>query len=525
MKIKEIIRDNFEFSGDVNREIKGIAYDSRKVKCDDLFAAIRGENSDGHDFIEDSIKKGAVSVIYEKGWKDAISLKNKYPLVAWIGVSDSRDAIAEASARFYSNPSENITLIGITGTNGKTTTSYIIKTILERCGHDTGLIGTIGYLIKNKFFEALHTTPEAADFQHLLGKMVDEGCKYVVSEVSSHALFQKRADHSRFKIAVFTNLTQDHLDFHKTMEAYYKAKERLFTEILSDSGCAVINIDNPYGERLFNEIKRVRGNAVRCLTYSVNSPDADLKALNIKMTFKGLSFTLNHRDWDGSESNIKIQSGLIGMPNVYNLLSAIGAALLLEMPVELIKEAVAGMKVVNGRFERIDAGQNFLAVIDYAHTDDALAGLLNTARQLISISNGSFYKKKSVAGSVKQLPENKKVITVFGCGGNRDRGKRQKMAEAATRLSDFVIMTTDNPRFEEPMDILMDMEKGAVRSNYMIIPDRRLAIQMAVEMASAGDIVLVAGKGHENYQEIKGVRKIFSDKTELADAVSRIKGR
>ena len=510
MKIKDILRHDFELNGNNVGDIKGIAYDSRKVKKGDLFVAMRGENVDGHDFIEDAINKGAISVIHQKDWINAPFLMYKYPDISWIGATDTRDAIAYVASRFYNDPSEEINLIGITGTNGKTTTSFIIKKILEGCGHHTGLIGTIGYLVKNEFRKSLHTTPESVDFQELLRKMADEGCKYVVSEVSSHALFQKRVDYSKFKTAVFTNLTQDHLDFHTTMENYYKSKERLFKELLYDGGCAVINIDNPYGERLLRELKKSRGSTLRYLSYSIDSPLADLRAVNIKMAFKGLSFTLKQIGLADDLSGVEIRSGLIGMPNVYNLLAGIGSAISLDMPLELIKEALAGLSGVNGRFERVEEGQDFLAIVDYAHTDDALSCLLATARQLMR--NGKSHSKK--------------IITVFGCGGNRDRSKRTKMAAAATRLSDYVIMTTDNPRFEEPMSILRDMEEGALKGNYVIIPDRRLAIKVAVEMASAGDVVLVAGKGHEDYQEIKGVCYEFSDKKELASAISsRIKGK
>ncbi len=521
MKIREILRDDFELNGDIAGDINGIDYNSKKVSPGDLFVAIKGENSDGHDFIEDALQKGAISVVYQKGWAKATFFMYKYPKISWIGATDTRDAIAYLSARFYHNPSRDIALIGITGTNGKTTTSYIIKNILEKCGYDTGLVGTIGHLIKDKVFTAFHTTPEAPDFQRLLRTMADEGCKYVVSEVSSHALSQKRVDYSRFMTAIFTNLTQDHLDFHLTMENYYKSKKRLFTELLDEGGCAVINIDNPYGERLLGELKKSSGNAVRYITYSIDSPTADLKALSIKMTYKGLSFTLGKTELANGVSGAEIRSGLIGRPNVYNLLAGIGSALSLGMPMELIKEAIGNMSCVNGRFDRVEAGQDFLAIVDYAHTEDALVGLLNTARQLIQ--NGDF-KKKTDIGSQKKPFAGRKIITIFGCGGNRDRGKRAKMAQAATRLSDYVIMTTDNPRFEDPLDILFDMEKGAMRSNYMIIPDRTIAIQIAVEMASSGDILLVAGKGHENYQEIRGVRSVFCDKTELAKTILRNKG-
>lgn len=521
MKIKEILPDDCYLRGDAQAEISGIAYDSRMVKPGDLFVAVSGENSDGHNFIEDSIKKGATAVVHEMKKSDDC-LVDKYPNIAWIGVIKSRDAIAELSSRFYGNPSARLTLIGITGTNGKTTTSYIIKNMLERCGNDVGLIGTIGCLIKDRFFDAIHTTPEAPDFQYYLRRMADEGCNYAVSEVSSHALSQKRVDYSGFKIAVFTNLTHDHLDFHKTMEEYYNAKKRLFTELLIKGGTAVINIDDTYGERLLNEIKREKGASVKCLTLAIKNPNADLRALNIKATFKGISFKLRYSGWAGDDFEETIQSSLIGMPNVYNLLSGIAAALSLGLPVDLIKRAISEVRTVEGRFQQIDAGQDFLALVDYAHTDDALAGLLDTARQLVRVEHSSVEKVSCDPKSVST--KNGKIITVFGCGGNRDRSKRPKMADVATRLSNFVIMTTDNPRFEDPMDIIRDMEKGAVNGNYMIVPDRRLAIQMAVEIASRGDIVIAAGKGHEDYQEIKGVRMRFSDKAELENAVIMKKG-
>lgn len=508
MKIKEIIANDCRLKGNIEAEISGIAYDSRMVKPGDLFAAVSGTNLDGHNFIEDSILKGATAIVYEMQKYDA-SIIDKYPGIAWIGVSNSRDAVAELSSRFYGSPSSQLTLIGITGTNGKTTTSYIIKNILEACGNNVGLIGTIGYLIKDRFFEAPHTTPEAPDFQCFLRRMADEGCNYVVSEVSSHALSQKRVDFSSFKIAVFTNLTHEHLDFHNTMEDYYRAKKRLFNELLIKSGTAVINIDDSYGERLLNEIKKERGELVKCLTFGIKNHHADLKAINIKTTFKGISFKVKHSDWSGSDSEL-IQASLIGIPNVYNLLSAIAVAISLNLPMGLIKKAISELMPVEGRFQRIDAGQDFLALVDYAHTDDALAGLLDTARELMKDAHPS---------------EKRKIITVFGCGGNRDKSKRPKMADVATRLSDIVIMTTDNPRYEEPLDIIRDMEKGAVNGNYMIIPDRRLAIQMAVETASRGDIVIVAGKGHEGYQEIRGVRTKFSDKAEIDNAILRKEGR
>ncbi len=508
MKIKDIITDDLYLRGNINAEISGISYDSRIVRPGDLFVAIEGENFDGHKFIEDAIKKGAVAIVFEKG-KYNTSIIDTYTDIASIETNNSRDTLSKLSSIFYNEPSSDLTLIGITGTNGKTTTSYIIKKILESCGNDVGLIGTIGYLIKDGFFEAHHTTPEAPDFQYFLRRMVDDGCKYVISEVSSHALIQKRVDYSRFKIAVFTNLTHDHLDFHKTMDDYYKAKKRLFSKLLVEGGTAIINIDNPYGERLLSEIKRDRGDLIKCLTLGIENQEAHIKAYDIKTTFKGISFKLRHHSQSSDNAGEEtFQTSLIGIPNVYNLLSGITVAISLGLSMDLVRKAISEVRPVEGRFQRIDVGQNFLAMIDYAHTDDAISGLINTARRLIKeeYSNGK-----------------RRIITVFGCGGNRDRTKRPKMAEVATKLSDFVIMTTDNPRYEDPMDILRDMEKGAVNDNYMIIPDRRLAIQMAAENASRGDILIVAGKGHEDYQEIKGVRTQFSDKIELEKAILKKK--
>ncbi len=518
MKIDKIINNDYKLAKDNKIEITGIAYDSRMVKPGNLFVAIVGENFDGHKFIEDAIKKGAASVVYEHEKYDA-ALITKYPEIAWIEAINSRVVLAKLSSRFYENPSSKLTLIGITGTNGKTTTSYIIKHILESSGNEAGLIGTIGYLIKDKFYDAIHTTPEAPDFQSYLRKMVDEGCKYVISEVSSHALSQKRVDFSSFKIAIFTNLTQDHLDFHKTMEAYYQAKKRLFTELLMEGGFAVINIDDIYGQRLLQELKMARGNSIEYLTVGIKNPEADLRALNIDISFKDISFELSSKRMAGDGLRRKIHSKILGIPNVYNLLSGIGVGLYLGLPLHSIKNAISEFKAVEGRFQRIDAGQDFLAIVDYAHTDDALAGILHTAQELIKIE-----AKKSACQPTNSQSNNKKIITVFGCGGNRDRTKRPKMAQVATELSDYVIMTTDNPRFEEPMDIIRDMEKGAIKSNYTIIPNRKLAIQMAVAMASKGDIVILAGKGHESYQEISGIRNHFSDKSEIENAIKMRKG-
>lgn len=525
MKIKDILMKDFDVKGDIETSISGITYDSRNVKSRDLFVAIKGENFDGHDFIEDAINKGAVAIVYETGSR----VVEQYPQVVWIGVKDSRDAIASISHNFYRRPSEEAAVIGITGTNGKTTTSYLMKSILEKWGKGVGLIGTITYLIKDAAYDAPHTTPESPDFQALLRRMLDAGCSHVVTEVSSHSLSQKRVDFTKFKVAVFTNLTRDHLDFHQTMEDYFMAKERLFTELLAEDGAAVINVDDPYGERLVNDLKgqgaRVKGQKV--LTYSIKNSDADIIACDIKTSFKGTSFRIRTTNPELQTLNSELfESPLVGVINVYNILSSICAALSLDIPIKIIKEGIAMTGLVRGRFEKVDIGQDFLAVVDYAHTEDALERLLMTARQLLEAyrfaeKTEKMLKAKRQEYSMPEKRECGKIITVFGCGGNRDRGKRSKMGEIAAKLSDFVIITSDNPRNESPRGIIRDVEKGIGGDNYIVIPDRSVAISMAVELAAAGDIVLVAGKGHEAYQEIQGKRYDFSDRIALENAIRR----
>lgn len=487
----------------LNAEISGIAYDSRKVMEDNIFVAIRGENFDGHDFINDAIRKGAAAVVHEEAAtsnglnRDSLPA-TLYPLPVFIKAEDSRDALACISNNFYERPSENLTVIGVTGTNGKTTTAYIIKSILEAWGRDVGLIGTINYIIKNKAYPALHTTPESPEFQGLLSEMVSSGCSHVVAEVSSHSLSQKRVDHTKFVVVAFTNLTRDHLDFHRTMEDYYAAKRRLFTELLSSTGTAAINIDDEWGRRLLSEL-----NKRAAITYGING-DADVRASDIENSFSGVSFNLQHGDSDVA----RIESPLLGITNVYNVLAAVSAALSLGIPIRAIRKGIKEMTAVRGRFEKVDAGQDFLCIVDYAHTPDALERLIATAKTLMTTKG-----------------EPVRVITVFGCGGNRDKGKRPLMGEIATRLSDFVVVTSDNPRNEEPIEIVRDIETGITKNNHQAVINRRDAITAAVKTAGPGDILLIAGKGHEDYQEIKGIRHRFSDKEEAEEAISKITRR
>lgn len=485
MILREIIHgiDTLDISGDRGIEIAGLSYDSRKVGRGDLFFALAGAHADGHRFIGKALEQGAAAVVCEK--QDVYSRYSRIPEVSLIRVRDSREALAFAANNFFRRPSESLEVIGITGTNGKTTTTFLLKSILEAWGQRVGLIGTIQYMINNTVCDAVHTTPEALEFQSLLHEMRAAGCRYVVTEVSSHALVQKRVDGTVFRGAAFTNLTRDHLDFHETMEAYFAAKSRLFTELLDRSAPALVNYDDPWGRRL---IGLIRG---PLYTYGLE-PGADLIASEIQESCGGLKFRILLRD-----RTYDIASSLMGLPNVYNILCAAGISVSLGVPWEVILDGISKAGPARGRFEKVDAGQEFLALVDFAHTEDALERLIYTARGL---SKG-------------------RIITVFGCGGDRDRGKRPRMGALATRLSDFVIITSDNPRTERPDEIIREIEAGAARKNYLVEPDRKEAIKRAVLMAGSDDIILVAGKGHEMYQEIAGIRTPFSDREILEEAI------
>ncbi len=465
--------------GNTAVQVEGISTDSRRVEKGELFVALRGEHADGRDFIGQAVSRGAVAVMCE----DGSGLAGVG--VPYVVVDDARDALASVSSRFYENPSETLTLVGVTGTNGKTTTTYMLRSILEAAGINTGLIGTISYCIAGRTCQAPFTTPEPPEFQGLLKTMLEAGATHVVAEVSSHALALKRVDYTKFKVAVFTNLTRDHLDFHHTMEEYFSAKRRLFDELLGESGTAVINIDDPYGGRLRASL--------RGRTISVGrDADADLRAVDIENDASGLRFNIA---FNGQVQ--PVNSALIGEPNVYNMLVSAGAALALGLSWDHIARGIGSLGVVEGRFERVDAGQDFLLIVDYAHTDDALRRLILSARD---ITRG-------------------RVITVFGCGGERDRGKRPRMGSAAAELSDLVIITSDNPRGEDPERIIKDIVAGVTRENYRIVPDRAEAIAEAVNIARTNDTVLIAGKGHEDYQIVKGERVHFSDREVAEEAI------
>jgi UDP-N-acetylmuramoyl-L-alanyl-D-glutamate--2,6-diaminopimelate ligase len=481
--------------GVLTMEISGIAYDSRKVKKNSVFVAVKGEHLDGHEFIRDAVRHGAAVIVGE-------AAAQSDPSCLFIRVHDSRKALACMANNFCHRPSEDVSVIGVTGTNGKTTTSYLIKAILEAWEKKTGLIGTISYLIGDKQYPAVHTTPEAPEFQGLLQEMASAGCSHVVTEVSSHALFQKRVDHTRFVVVVFTNLTRDHLDFHETMENYFAAKERLFTQLLTGAATAVINVDDEWGRRLIAEVAAGSGTVGQrngrpaIITYGLESK-ADIALSQREDSPIGVSFTLTYQG-----RSYRMDSPLIGIPNMYNILAAAAVGVALGIPMEVITQGIRNVRNVAGRFERVAAGEDFLCIIDYAHTPDALERLILTARELL-----------------KNQKEPGRVVTLFGCGGDRDRGKRPLMGEIAARLSDFVIITSDNPRSEDPEAIIDETISGISGNNYAPVPDRREAIRFAVEKAAPGDILLIAGKGHEEYQEIKGTRHRFSDRDVAEEAI------
>jgi len=464
-----------EVFGSQDVEIREIAYDSRKIKKDSLFVAIRGFRTDGHRFINEALLKGARAVVMEK----------RIPLgggVTGIRVPDTRKALALLADKFFSHPSRKIKLIGITGTNGKTTTSYFVEAILTADKRRCNLLGTIAHKIGSKTIPAQITTPESLDLQFMLSQLAKEKIKYAVMEVTSHALELSRIEGVKFSIAVFTNLSIDHLDFHETMENYLEAKTRLFTR-LPKKASAVINIDDPQSSYL------KKRTPCSILTYGIEGK-ADIRVKGISLGLKGSSFKVKT-----PEGDLDINLFLPGKHNVYNALAAIGVSRLLKIPFPAIEEGLEKVRNIPGRFERIDEGQNFWVIVDYAHTDDALKKVLATCRELIK----------------------GRIILVFGCGGDRDRSKRPLMGEVAARYSDYTVITNDNPRSEEPLSIASSIEVGIKRGNgkYTIILDREEAIKKGIEEASSGDMVLITGKGHETTQTI-GTQVLPFDDREVA---------
>jgi UDP-N-acetylmuramoyl-L-alanyl-D-glutamate--2,6-diaminopimelate ligase len=469
-------------------EVHGVQYDSRKIERGDLFVALRGTEQDGHRFIADAVEKGAKVAVLE----DDQAMPDSYFMhagVVKIVVPDSRIALAQLSAAQYGNPSLGLQLVGVTGTNGKTTTAYLLKSILESSGSRSGLIGTIEYAVGDRVIPATHTTPESLELNGLLAAMVAVGCTSAVMEVSSHALLQHRVHGLRYRAAVFTNLTQDHLDYHGTMEKYFEAKKILFENLEADSW-AIVNIDDEWGGKM---LEAARG---KTLTYGIQRP-ADLRATKISLSMNGTNFTIVH---SGEET--AIETPLVGRFNVSNILAAFGTGLALGVPKAAMQQAVRTMKAVRGRFEAVASPRGWTAVVDYAHTPDALEKTLIAVRDVIGSGGG-------------------RIVTVFGCGGNRDRTKRPKMARVATRLSDITVVTSDNPRHEDPGTIIDEIMAGVQPGSKVYREtDRSKAIGMALGLAGKGDVVLIAGKGHETYQVI-GDRKFHFNDAEVVDAFVR----
>lgn len=464
--------------GEIQRtDISSITYDSRKVEKNSVFAAIKGYKTDGHKFILEALSKGAAAVILEDETNapDNIFTQGK---ALKILVKDSRKALAEISNTFFKEPSKKIKMFGITGTNGKTTTGFIIRNILQTAGEKTGLLGTISNFIGNKEINSTLTTPEANDLNALLFEMITEGCTSAVMEVSSHSLALNRVYNIHFDYAVFTNLTSDHLDFHQTTQNYFDAKEILFNSLSPAAKC-VYNIDDSYGEKI------VAGSKAKCYSYGTTST-SDFRIADINFDLNGTRFTIEHKN-----KNYTITTSLIGEFNAYNICAAFAITSLAGIDSEKILLGIKTAPQVPGRFEVLSNSDKKI-IVDYSHTPDSLLKAIQTIRKLTGSS--------------------RPVYTVFGCGGDRDQTKRAEMGRIAASLSDRVIITSDNPRSENPMTIIEMIRSGISSDNFLIIEDREEAIKYSIEKSEKNAVILIAGKGHESYQEIKGKRFPFDDR-------------
>lgn len=507
MRLKELITplEPLNVSGDCEQEILGLHYDSRTVQPGGLFFALRGVAVDGHRFIGAARDAGAVAFVVED--ESAVPAGTSF-----VKVADARRAMALMAATFYGWPTRTLPLIGITGTNGKTTTTYLVEGILAKAGLPAAVLGTVSYRFGERTVPAPHTTPESVELQSTLREFVGMGARSVVMEVSSHALEQHRVDGCLFDVGAFTNLTRDHLDYHLDMESYFASKARLFSELLAPDDVkplrrAVINIDDPYGERLAKE------SACEVITFGLGG-GAQVYVRDLKISRDGISGILVAPGWEKP-----LSSQLLGRFNLYNLLTAAAVGVALNLPPESIVAGLADHRKVPGRLERVENDRGVTLLVDYAHTGDALENVLSTLAELAD----------------------RRMITVFGCGGDRDPGKRPVMGEVAGRYSDLSIITSDNPRTEEPLTIIEQVREGIVHlglkeygadelnrgfmdKGFVVVPDRREAIRLAVALAEPADIVLLAGKGHEDYQII-GREKLHFDDREEAVAAFRIKGR
>ncbi|NUN69931.1 MAG: UDP-N-acetylmuramoyl-L-alanyl-D-glutamate--2,6-diaminopimelate ligase [Bacteroidetes bacterium] len=465
-------------------KVSGVQYDSRKVTRENLFVALKGSGTDGHKFISSAIANGAKVIVIEddNAVPDPMCMHTGTVKVV---VSDTRKALARIAANYYGHPASKMTMIGVTGTNGKTTTTFLIKQMLEADPKNkAGLIGTVEYAIGAERFPATHTTPESLELQGLFAKMVQAGCTHCVMEVSSHALHQHRADNIPFAAAVFTNLTQDHLDYHGTMEEYAKAKRILFAG-LTEQAVAVVNADAPYAAAV------TEPSPARRITYSIDAP-SDLQAKDLAISVQGFSAVV---------SGTPLSTTLVGRFNVYNFLAAYGV--LQGLGAAPAPQVCAALRPAPGRFDQIRSPKGWTAIVDYAHTPDALENCLQTIHDVLPAQRTN------------------RIITVFGAGGDRDTTKRPLMGGIAERLSDTIIVTSDNPRTEDPMRIIGDIMNGITdKARAVVEPDRAKAIARAIASAASGDVILIAGKGHEDYQVLGTEKHHFSDKEEVMKQIA-----
>jgi UDP-N-acetylmuramoyl-L-alanyl-D-glutamate--2,6-diaminopimelate ligase len=474
MKLSQLLTDCQirTTSGDLDTEILGLAYDSRDVSRGYLFIAIRGTRVDGNRYIPQAVARGAVAIVSAESRIEPLA-------IPWIKVEDERGVMATLAGNFYGHPTKRLHLVGVTGTNGKTTTTYLIESILKAAGRDAAVLGTIEHRGPGFEFAAQRTTPEAPDLERMFKQVVDAGWKDAVMEVSSHAIAMKRVAGLQFEIAAFTNLSQDHLDFHGDMESYFQAKRKLFEGVSGKRPrVLVLNAD----DARYGDLRSI--DPARVISYGLRDA-ADIRPIRYQFGSDGM-----HATYKLLSAEIEIDSSLMGKPNLYNIGAALGIAVALGISSEAMTRGIRNLKNVPGRFEAVTAGQKFRVIVDYAHTDDALEKVLTSAREITS----------------------GKLIVVFGCGGDRDRSKRSAMGKVAAEGSDFIVVTSDNPRTEDPMAIIGEIEKGLKGAHYVVIPDRRAAIRTALTEAKPNDTVLIAGKGHETYQTIGTTSFPFDDR-------------
>jgi UDP-N-acetylmuramoyl-L-alanyl-D-glutamate--2,6-diaminopimelate ligase len=488
MKLNAVFKDvpDCRFNGNGETEILGLAYSSKQVKPGFLFAAIPGEKRDGFEFIGEAGQNGAAAVLSDRP-------KSQKWTSAWVQTKDVREALALAAANFYGDPSMDLTVVGITGTKGKTTLTYLLESIFQKAGLQTGVIGTINYRWANMIQAAPRTTPEAVDLQRMMREMLERGVTHCLVEVSSHALDLKRVWGVHFDIAVFTNLSAEHLDYHPSMEDYFEAKKRLFF-LNAKKRTAVVNLDDPWGNRLMTELP------LNTISFGLE-PAAIVRAELFRFSETGIKAEVDY-----PSGQMKICSALMGKHNLYNILAAVATGLALNIPATAIKEGISALKTIPGRLEKVENTLGFHVFIDYAHTDQAMRSLLEAIRGLTS----------------------SRILLVFGAGGDRDKSKRPRMGEVAANFADQIFITSDNPRSEDPRAIIADIERGFISKgakNYRIIPDRKEAIAAALAEAGKGDYVLIVGKGHEDYQIFKDRTIHFDDIEVVRSILATLEGR